>query len=485
MKDFSGMMNEVFDSFSYTVSRCCGWSDETPQYESEKRFVVLHDQPSYIPPPLVEAMPRQRAPYSTWEPAPRRKHGSGFSVRRRLFTRTSSSASRWPPISAPSNFVHVSSGSYAFPRVPEPRRRPNPQPYRPLQLSIYECENQLTPILPHFDSPNPLPITPPQRAITHQQRSPSTYTPSYAKSSPSMSFHLPRKSVSGGSVFDSPRSDVVQRPSPARVRAYTSAENGSPGMDDLIERIANAMLERDRLQDKIDEVERQSIYLNSRPSTAASMRPRTALSMMDMEPMPEVPALPPDAPSFSERLSFDRPTTAPAKPPIQMQQRVRALSELQQGGAYSPTTRRTNGQAPPPPLPLRLRPPLRPPLRKKKSFSRVSSWLGFPADIRHSREVSIDSITNKPMPVQAGDGFYQVAEFRQKFATQRSSFESDETVSEWTSDAEVEEDQTVPTSCSPSSSATVRPIDPARNVVLGQVPQEFQEFRHSRVGVAF
>jgi hypothetical protein len=328
-------------------------------------------------------------------------------------------------------------------------------------------------MLPHFDYPSP-PVTPPQRAITHSNHSGGSFSISHERSVSSLSFHIPRKQTNTGSVFNSPRSDVVKRPSPARVRAYTSPEGQTPDMDDLIERVANAMLERDRLQEKIEDViERQSIYISSRPSTATGVRPDTARSIMEMEPMPDVPALPPDAPSFSERLSFDRPHTAPAKPPTRIHYRTRPFADE----PTSPlSSRRVEGRTPPPPLPLRFRPPL----RKKKSFSRVSmvsTWLGFPGDEPHTREVSLESITNDPMPVQANEGFYQVAA-----PTKRSSFESDETVSDWTSSAgDAEEEQTVPTSWSPSSSATVRAVDPPSAVVFGQVPPRHRE----SVGVAF
>lgn len=60
---------------------------------------------------------------------------------------------------------------------------------------------------------------------------------------------------------------------------------------------------------------------------------------------------------------------------------------------------------PPPPLPLLLP---RPPLRKKKSFSRVSTWLSG----GHSRHLSLDSVTNAPVPVTARDGFYQCVDAR-------------------------------------------------------------------------
>lgn len=82
-----------------------------------------------------------------------------------------------------------------------------------------------------------------------------------------------------------------------------------------------------------------------------------------------------------------------------------------------------------PPLPLILRPPL----RKKKSFSRVSSWL-FPAGVearepstppmQHRRDVSSDSITNAPRQLTDRDGFYQTLPPSAVFSGRRSSFDS-------------------------------------------------------------
>ncbi|KAI1854130.1 hypothetical protein JX266_001271 [Neoarthrinium moseri] len=328
--------------------------------------------------------------------------------------------------------------------------------------------------VPYFEYPSP-PTTPPQRVLTYSDDTDDGYSVTHKRSVSTLSFHIPRKPTNTGSVFDSPGSDVIRRPSPARLRPSTPSDGQKPGMEDLIERVATAMLERDRLQEQIEDViERQSIYVSSRPSTANGTRPgtiRSVRSNADLEPMPEVPALPPNAPSFSERLSFDHPRAPPAKAPTYGSYRGRAFTEASHGSTSSGSSRRLEGRAPPPPLPLLLRPPL----RKKKSFSRVSSWLGFPDDIGHTRNISLDSITNKPIPVQASDGFYQVAA-----PTRKASFESDETLSDWTSDGDALEEQTVPTSWSPSSSATVRAVDPPRTVVMGQAP-----FRESVVGVAF
>lgn len=494
------MFSGAIASFSDSISSCCACYNERPRqygklpalYKThsgprvgtvfltsavpEKSFVVLDEQPSLVQPPSAEPVKRSIWP-STREQAPGRRHGSGrssFSVRRRLLS--SSSSSRRPQISAPSNFRHIHSESFRFPDYGPPQPRPRPRSFRPLELSIYEPDNHLSPMLPHFDYPSP-PITPPQRALTRSDGSGNSHSLSHGRSYSSLSFHIPRKPTNTGSVFDSPRSDALQRPSPARVRAYTSPASQAPVMEDLIERVATALLERDRIQEQIEEViERQSIYISSRPSTANGLRSSAAQSFVDMEPMPDVPALPPNAPSFSERLSSDRPTTASSRPPVRIPYRAKTFNEASAAFSRSPSGRRLQVRTPPPPLPLRLRPPL----RKKKSFSRVSTWLGFPGDPQHNRDISLDSITNVPRPIHVNDGFYQIASSAAPSGPrQRSSFESDVTVSDWSSSAYEQEEETVPTSCSPGSSTTIKAVAPPRPIIFGVAPQR------QSVGVAF
>lgn len=166
--------------------------------------------------------------------------------------------------------------------------------------------------------------------------------------------------------------------------------------------------------------------------------------------MPAIPALPPSAPSFAERLNPDlrrsplTPTapstihTAPAEPNVSFPELVpRPLQVVPFQGP--PTPPRSRGEDTPiqPPLPLVLRPPL----RKKKSFSRVSTWL-FPG---HQRGVSIDSITNAPRPVRGMEGFYQSVSPPVTAASRRSG-ETVSTVGTW-----VTEDGTVPTTLSAGS----------------------------------
>jgi hypothetical protein len=251
-----------------------------------------------------------------------------------------------------------------------------------------------------------------------------------------MSFHIPRRPVRTESVASRgwEEADGLPRIPPkakARQRAYTA-----PSVEGMVERIASAMLEKEKLQAEIDSViERSSIYISSRPSTAYGMPDNAD----DFEPMPSIPALPAAAPSFAERLSSERPpttssSTAPIriprretsyedasavfhKPPSAAKSHPQPLNSNATGiSSASFTHSRRTGQRSNTPEDRPLAPPLplvlRPPLRKKKSFSRVSSWLGSEGihhlqRQQHGREMSFDSITNQPMPVTGRDGFYQ------------------------------------------------------------------------------
>ncbi|KAI0014385.1 hypothetical protein F4779DRAFT_632739 [Xylariaceae sp. FL0662B] len=459
MKGIGGILAEAYASCSQSISQCCipltSCFDEKPhQSNTQKSFSVIRDEPSLVPPPSMGPV-GSNIETSRWEQAPRKRHKpswSSLSVRRRLLPSNTSSSSRRPQISAPRNFRHVHSESFQFPDYRQTRTRQSPPAsYRPLELGIYMSDSQLSPILPHFDHPTP-PVTPPPRAFTISSRSGYSPSISHSRSYSSMSFHVPRRPVNGGSIFESPRSDAStpQRPPPARVRANTSPTPPASMMEELVERVASAMLERDRLQEQIDDVvERQSIYISSRPSTA--------YGQPDMEPMPEIPALPPNAPSFIERVSFDLPHATPPKPPARTSYQANS-------------SRKVEGRVPPPPLPLRLRPPL----RKKKSFSRVSTWL-FPAG-EHKRDISLDSLTNVPKPVTGSQGFYQIADPE---LGRRDSLDTVSSESDWS----IEEEQTVPTSLSPSSTATPKALlESSMGIISGLRPAVLPQ--RQSVGVA-
>ena len=161
--------------------------------------------------------------------------------------------------------------------------------------------------------------------------------------------------------------------------------------------------------------------------------------------MPSIPALPPSAPSFAERLNSEiqRPQTAPLKTEFEISNRSQEFGD---GKATNSALKqaRYNDPRPPPPLPLVLRPPL----RKKKSFSRVSTWLC--PNGQHNRDLSLDSITNLPRPVKGTEGFYQCVAPGE---AGRRSFESVGTVTTWDSE---EEQRTVPTTLSPQSTPTAK-----------------------------
>lgn len=429
--------------------------------DEKQPFSVVRSQPPYQPRPVAvpeteSFEPRWRERMSGKSVGSRR---TSFSVRSRL---RSDASSRRPLISAPSEFRHLNSASFQSPQEHEPphHRRPSSQrggSFRPLELSIYMPDNHMSPILPHLDHTRT--ITPPPPACL-ASRADQDHRLVRQRSYSSMSFHVPRRHVMGGSPSTVQEELPPRIPSkaPGRARAYTA-----PQVEAIKERVASAMMEVERLQQQIEDViERQSLYVSSRPSTSHSMartmpgknarahasRHRTSLqtSLVEPEPMPSMPALPPAAPSFAERLNadFDRPHTAPIKPESSIASRAKPL-----GGSSVPvegTTRLRRDERPaPPPLPLVLRPPL----RKKKSFSRVSRWL-FPGAERSS-DMSIDSVTNVPRPVGGRQGFYQCIATDE--ARGRQSLDSLDSSSTWETD---DEQRTAPTTWSPGSTPVAR-----------------------------
>ncbi|KAK4125540.1 hypothetical protein N657DRAFT_567715 [Parathielavia appendiculata] len=412
----------------------------------EKNIVVLRDQPAAIPRPSAEPLWSSERTYEkTLERERertrlRRPASRGSFARKNWFGRPSSSVHRLR-ISGPTNFRHLQSESFQFPPQPS---RPRPRSFRPIELSIYEPQNRLSPILPHLEWD----ITPPPRAYTANSSrwdASSGTTLHNERSFSSMSFHLPRKHVRHESGLSDTSMNPPRIPPKSRARASTAPNPGR-----IVERIASAILEKERLLAEIDSViERQSIYLGSRPSTGYDMR--------DLEPMPSIPALPAAAPSFAERLSIDdRPRTAPSQMrSITVQEKTLELTAAAQSQPsqtpYDASQYRSSREnddehrEPPlaPPLPLVLRPPL----RKKKSFSRISNWLFHPDETRQSSTDSSPTmvITTSPRPIKDSDGFYQC--LAPPEGLPRTSMETSSSVYTWESRSEDDEEETktVPT----------------------------------------
>ncbi|KAM0280927.1 hypothetical protein ACHAQH_003816 [Verticillium albo-atrum] len=328
--------------------------------------------------------------------------------------------------------------------------------------------NELSPILPHFEYPNI--ITTPLAARLPESRI-DDFTLNRQLSYTPMSFHIPRKPTA--SPHTSYEESPPRVPPKSRARAYTASN-----VDVMKLRIASAMNEVEKLQREIDSaIERQSLYAaSSRPSTSHSM------ALTDMEPLPSIPALPPAAPSFSERLSQERPRTAPSQLPVRIPRRAKTFAEASAAFITPPPSRDGSEHQPPPPLPLVLRPPL----RKKKSFSRVSSWLfpgGGAAAAEHTRDISLDSITNLPRPVKGREGFYQCVS-PPEGAADRRSFDSTATVSTWASE---DEDQTAPTTTwSPGSTPMTKQEEvPLERVSTFGKDRGVKMLRGPSVGMAF
>lgn len=170
--------------------------------------------------------------------------------------------------------------------------------------------------------------------------------------------------------------------------------------------------------------------------------------------------MPPVKASFAERVALpladQRPKTAPTKT-VHIPTRLKSFTEASAtfnspSTPPNPPTRLERSLPPPPPLPLVLQAP-HPPLRKKKSFSRVSNWLFPGAGSEHSRNISLDSVTNTPKPITTREGFYQCIELKQAHANVSNISVS--TVSTLESDLD---EPTIPTTWTPHSSPGRAPM---------------------------
>ncbi|KAL7926313.1 hypothetical protein ACQKWADRAFT_282405 [Trichoderma austrokoningii] len=367
-------------------------------------------------------------------------------------------------ISAPFEFRHVESGSFQFPFPPQRPSRPwespvtpdTPEtPFEPLQLDVLNLGKQLSPILPDFSLTREM--TPPP--LVHLPgRSYDEHSPSPKRSHSSTAFHIPRKTVATGSFSSSPEVSPLNFASEKQLRARDYEPSD---MEAIKERVACAMNEVEELQKKINDIiERQSLYTASRPSTAHSM----ARTVPDAADVPIIPALPPAAPSFAERLNTEvsLPNTGPITASIhisQLEAYEETLDSIRQLSQIMPMHEERPAPPPPPPLPLVLRPPL----RKKKSFSRVSTWL-FQEPGR-ARNQSMDSITNAPLPIKGNEGFYQCVTPPRR--PDRRSIETFDTLSTWSTN---DGDRTVPTAWSPRSTPTRKEEDVLleRSVTFGR-----------------
>lgn len=294
MRSLGSMLSETYASWLLSVSACCG-RDEQPRpgefgrsgYRAplltpsvvDKPIIVLRDQPAYVPPPSAEPLWSNESTYektigrSTSGARPSSSWSRGTSGTP-WFSRSSSSRHR-PKISGPSNFRHLHSESFQF---PEPQPVQKRFSFRPLELGFEAEDKSLSPLLPYFDDGDvdrDSLVTPPPRAHTaaSSKWDGSSATLGHDRNYSSMSFHIPRRPVREGSISSENPITPPRIPTKSRARAYTSP---APNVDKIVERIASALIEKQKLEAEIESIiERQSIYINSRPSTAYGIPGRT------------------------------------------------------------------------------------------------------------------------------------------------------------------------------------------------------------------
>ena len=256
----------------------------------EKPMTILHHQPRLIPPPIPEPQHSRSSSYEwisrTKSFASRASSRGSFSVRRKL---NAYNGPRRPHIGAPTDFRHVQNAL--------PRRTDR---FRPLELSIYMPDNQLSPLLPHFggaDDDADSILSYPAPALLHS-RSESALS----------NFSIPRKPLNvhksvhgrleGLSLHTSsalashpvqPRRSLPESPSEQELMAALEAElpqavprarlrsnteppriiNRESAQVDRVKLVLQEKLELEKRLQDLDSIleERRSVYLNSRANS--------------------------------------------------------------------------------------------------------------------------------------------------------------------------------------------------------------------------
>lgn len=183
-------------------------------------------------------------------------------------------STRRPQISSPFNFHHTSSGAVNFSSTTSGPRSA-PLLFRPLELTIHDGNNRVSPLLPYFEEPSRVQTrTPPNQirpALPDVFDEDDATTLAHSRSYSDLSFHIPRRPIQGDGAsftFTASSGDSPPRIPPRaagrrmRPRAYTS-----PSVERIVERIASAMIEKEMLDAEIESVKERASICLSRPST--------------------------------------------------------------------------------------------------------------------------------------------------------------------------------------------------------------------------
>jgi hypothetical protein len=261
----------------------------------EKPMTILHHQPRLVPPPVPEPQDSRSSSHEwmsrTKTFASRASVRGSFSVRRKL---NAYNGSRRPHIGAPTDFRHVQNAL--------PRRADR---FRPLELSIYMPDNQLSPLLPHFgavDDEADSILSYPAPALVHSRsesalsnfsipRKPlnahksvhgrleglSVHTTSSSSGSEQAAQPLQSRlglpeSPSAQELMAALQEELPQSPPKARLRSNTEPPriiNRESAQVDRVKMVLQEKLELEKRLQDLDSIieERRSVYMSSRANS--------------------------------------------------------------------------------------------------------------------------------------------------------------------------------------------------------------------------
>lgn len=292
----TGYLDDIYMSFLKSPVACCTPTiDRTPRdglcflllhcsnhsnvYTDGLRPMILERrQPGLISAPV--AVPEYRS--QEWlsrskEATLRVSHRSNFAVKRHLnaYNGFHGKTPRRPQISVPMDFRHV---DHSVPRT-TPKRS-----FRPLELSIYQANGRLSPMLPHFETidemslDKDLPAFPPSAVMVHSRsdsalstyripRKPVTSTPEISPGDWMLGQHR-SESPETMLLIANMESNLPKAPAAARLRSKTTSAAS-------FDRVLSILQEKRELEQKLKDIEevleeRRSVYFNSRPVSRAT-----------------------------------------------------------------------------------------------------------------------------------------------------------------------------------------------------------------------
>ncbi|KAG5960891.1 hypothetical protein E4U56_004099 [Claviceps arundinis] len=352
--------------------------------------MIINTEPNFDPASF--GVPESDYQIAAWKP--QKNTRKSFRAIRASFTRRDQSrsdgTSRRPLISAPSDFRHVRSGSHesdiktsAFgahsvsrpvgrtPGVSVTQRNHA----RSSEHDTHWPYQRISPTIPHFELHNIATSTPDPAYRAERSEQTDAWSRQRGYSS---------KSGKPGRIT-STYDDVSRLPAESK---YRDRAGTAIKVDVIRERRATGVVKAEKIQGQMeDAIEQQWFYDSSCPSASHLVAPTM--------PAP----LPPAAPSFAACKAVD------VKRPQTLTLKVSGPADRQRFGhedRKSSKARQCDAGS----LSPRLTLVVRPPVRKRDSFSAVSTRMFSGQAL--AKKANVDPTTSKPKSVKGGDGFYQM-----------------------------------------------------------------------------